>query len=205
MNPGKKAKAASVEPGPEPDAPDRAPAHRGRDGSPGGGQLAFCIDPQPLRPEDHRRALRAPPRDDPHVVPEEETVPAAEAPGTPCAKERHRRPSGVVADTHVREGFRLPPAHESAGMEPVTDEAAWAPAREDDVSHPVKRRRGEDRRSCLRASLDVGKEKETRGDGEDERPPEDDGGGFHGAPARASRRRSMTSRTAPRPPALRVT
>jgi hypothetical protein len=205
MNLGKKADAVGVEPGPEPHAPDHAPPHRRRDGGAGGGHLVARVDPQPVRPEDHRCAVRPPPREDPDVVPEEETVPAAEAPGTPCAKERHRRPSGVVADTHVREGFRLPPAHESAGMEPVTDEAAWAPAREDDVSHPVKRRRGEDRRSCLRASLDVGKEKETRGDGEDERPPEDDGGGFHGAPARASRRRSMTSRTAPRPPALRVT
>jgi hypothetical protein len=205
MNPGKKAKAASVEPGPEPDAPDRAPAHRGRDGSPGGGQLAFCIDPQPLRPEDHRRALRAPPRDDPHVVPEEQAVAAAEAPGAPRPKEHRRPASRVVADPDVREVFRLAPAHESVGMKTVADEAVRAPAREDDVSYPVKRRRGQDRGSGSRASPDVGEEDETCGDGEDERPPEDGGGDFHGAPERASRRRSMTSRTAPRPPARRVT
>ncbi len=207
MHPGEETDAAGVEPGPQAHAPDRALSFRDRDRRAGGGAFAAGVDPQPARLKAHRRAVRTSPGKDAHVLPEEKTVASVCALPVTGAQEHGRRSPGVVPEADLREVLRVAPAHEPAGVEPVTDETARVPAREGDAAHPVKGLRWQRRRGPPRASLDVGEQGEAGDDGKEKRPPEGRGGNLHGAaaPPRASSRRSMTSRTAPRPPPRRVT
>lgn len=208
MHTGKETETMGGEPGAQTDTPNLAPPFRDRDRRPRVHEFATGVDPQAVGAQEQRRSVRRPPGEDPHVLPEEE-APTPTGPLTVHGVHKcGGRPSGVIVKTNFRQVFHGFPAHEAAGVEPVADESARVPACEGDIAHAVEGLRGEARRAVPSAAFNVGEEDETRDDGEDEAAPEERGG-FHGAlvslPSRAASRRSITSRTAPRPPAQRVT
>ncbi len=208
MHTGKETETMGGEPGAQADTPNPAPSFRDRDRRPRVDEFATGVDPQAVGAQEQRRSVRRPPGEDPHVLPEEEAPTPAGPLTVAGVHEGGGRPSGVIVKTNFRQVFHGFPAHEAAGVEPVADESASVPAREGDVAYTVEGLRGEARRAVPGAALNVGEEDETCDDGEDEAAPEEHGG-FHDALAsrlsRAARRRSITSRTAPRPPAQRVT